>query len=95
LLSLFFERNQFLEPTLRTISTLIQRFKVKFKDKLNEDSAKYLEIIEDSSTKLNELLESIESNIRTVIDESNAKIKYADLPEINSSKNLLYQVFKI
>lgn len=108
-----------LKSPLRTISTLVQRFKVKFKDKLNADSAKYLEIIEDSSNKLNEkisetlrfskvhhyneeqevvdlneLLESIKSNIRTVIDEKNAKIKYTNLPKINSSKNLLYQVFQ-
>lgn len=108
-----------LKSPLRTISTLIQRFQVKFKDNLTEDSAKYLEIIEDSSKKLNdkisetlrfskvhhykekqevvdlnELLKSIENNIRTVIDENNATIKYSKLPEIKSSKNLLYQVFQ-
>jgi len=43
-----------LKSPLRTISTLIQRFQVKFKDNLTEDSSKYLEIIEDSSKKLNE-----------------------------------------
>lgn len=108
-----------LKSPLRTISTLIQRFQVKFKDHLNKDSAKYLEIIEDSSKKLNEkisetlrfskihhfkeihevvnlngLLESIENNIRVVIEESNAKIKYSKLPVINSSKTLLHQVFQ-
>jgi two-component system CheB/CheR fusion protein len=108
-----------LKSPLRTISTLIQRFKVKFKDHLNEDSAKYLEIIEDSSQKLNEkisetlrfskthhfkdaheivdlneLLQSIENNIRTIIDEKDAKINYPNLPLINSSKILLHQVFQ-
>lgn len=108
-----------LKSPLRTISTLIQRFQIKFKDHLTEDSKNYLEIIEDSSKKLNdkisetlrfskvhhykelqeavdlnELLKSIENNIRTVIDENNATIKYSKLPEIKSSKNLLYQVFQ-
>lgn len=108
-----------LKSPLRTISTLIQRFQVKFKDNLTEDSAKYLEIIEDSSKKLNdkisetlrfskihhyktkpeavdlnELIESLESNISTIIDENNATIKYSNLPEIKSSKNLLYQIFQ-
>lgn len=108
-----------LKSPLRTISTLIQRFQIKFKDHLSEDSVKYLELIEDSSKKLNEkisetlrfskvhhykekreavdlneLLKSIENNITTVIEENNATIKYSNLPEINSSKNLLYQVFQ-
>jgi two-component system CheB/CheR fusion protein len=108
-----------LKSPLRTISTLIQRFRIKFKENLYEDSEKYLEIIEDSSKKLNEkivetlrfskvhhykreqevvdlneLLESIKKNIRTVIEERNAKIKYSNLPILKSSKSLLYQVFQ-
>lgn len=108
-----------LKSPLRTISTLIQRFQVKFKDNLTDESVKYLEIIENSSNKLDEkisetlrfskvhhykdtqefvnlseLLESIENNIRAVIDEKNAEINFSNLPTINSSKNLLHQVFQ-
>lgn len=108
-----------LKSPLRTISTLIQRFKIKFKDNLTEDSAQYLQIIEDSSKKLNEkisetlrfskvhhykdqheevdlneLIKSIENNFRTIIDEKKVKINYPELPKINSTKNLLYQVFQ-
>lgn len=43
-----------LKSPLRTISTLVQRFQVKFKDYLTEESAQYLQIIESSSKKLNE-----------------------------------------
>ncbi|MEX2483024.1 MAG: ATP-binding protein [Brumimicrobium sp.] len=41
-----------LKSPLRTISTLIQRFKTKFEDHLTDESSEYLEIIENSSKKL-------------------------------------------